>query len=151
MKFAAFLKPLIDLMQKKFSIVMADDDIDDQDIMKQAFNDSKVLVTVNAVYDGVQLMDYLLKEGKYADKSIERPDLILLDLNMPLMDGFEALRQIKSHDHLKNIPVYVVTTSKSNFDITKTVELGAKGFYHKGASSKDIYRIVQEVCFECFS
>jgi len=136
-------------MQKKFSIVMADDDLDDQLLIKKAFENSKVQVTVHPVYDGIQLLDFLYR--RYQFKHItEFPDLILLDLNMPLMDGFEALRRIKGDPATAHIPVYVVTTSKTKEDKAKATELGAAGFYSKGASSKDIEKIVREVCLECF-
>jgi CheY-like chemotaxis protein len=128
---------------------MADDDLDDQDLVKRAFENSKVQVTVHPVYDGIQLLDFLYR--RYQFKHItEFPDLILLDLNMPLMDGFEALRRIKGDPATAHIPVYVVTTSRTKEDKQTATELGAAGFYTKGASSKDIQKIVREVCFECF-
>jgi two-component system response regulator len=138
-------------MKKKFKIVMADDDLDDQELMKEALKDSKVEVQVQAVYNGLQLMDYLLKREAYRNLDYDLPDLILLDLNMPLMDGFEVLKQIRQNESLKNIAVYVITTSRSMADKRQAIELGTNGFYSKGASSKDIKRIVQEVCMECFS
>jgi CheY-like chemotaxis protein len=136
-------------MRRKFSIVMADDDLDDQYLVKRAFEKSHVLVTVHPVYDGIQLLDFLYR--RYQFKHItDFPDLILLDLNMPLMDGFEALRRIKSDPGTAHIPVYVVTTSRTEDDKKRAIELGAAGFYTKGASSKEIERIVKEVCLECF-
>src|SRR5580765_6606010 len=130
-------------------IVMADDDLDDQDLVKSAFAQSNVNVTVYPVYDGIQLLDFLYR--RYQFKHIKQfPDLILLDLNMPLMDGFEALRRIKGDPATAHIPVYVVTTSRTKEDKEMASKLGAAGFYTKGASSKDIQKIVKEVCFECF-
>lgn len=137
-------------MEKKFTIVMADDDLDDQELMKEAFKDSKVQVVVHSVYNGLHLMDYLLRREAYKNSAYPLPDVILLDLNMPLMDGFDVLNKIKTIPDLKSIPVYVISTSRSASDRKKVLELGASGFYSKGASSKDIRRIVQEVCLECF-
>jgi len=136
-------------MREKFIIVLADDDLDDQELMKRGLKDCKVKVEINAVYNGLQLMDYLLKREAYKNIS-ESPDLILLDLNMPLMDGFDVLKEIKKTPALKKIPVYVTTTSRSKEDKEEALKLGAAGFYSKGSSSKDIRRIMQEICQECF-
>ncbi len=135
---------------KNFTILFADDDLDDQQLVSRAFASSKVPVTVVSVGDGIQLLDYLYR--RYSFRHVTKaPDLILLDLNMPLMDGLEALRIIKSNPQLKDIPVYIVTTSKQEADKKIAIELGARGFYSKGASSKEIERIVKEVCLECFT
>jgi CheY-like chemotaxis protein len=136
-------------MREKFTIVMADDDLDDQELMRRGMKDCKVKVELNAVYNGLQLMDYLLKREAYKNiKGI--PDLVLLDLNMPLMDGFDVLKEIRKHQVLKSIPIYVITTSRSKSDREKALALGANGFYSKGSSSKDILRIMREICKECF-
>ena len=95
-------------------------------------------------------MDLLLQRNKY-NKYDDIPDLILLDLNMPLMDGFEALKQIKSTPKLKDIPVYIISTSRSEKDKEMALKLGATGFYHKGASSQDIHKIMKLVCADCFT
>jgi CheY-like chemotaxis protein len=94
-------------------------------------------------------MDYLLAREAYRNIT-ELPDLILLDLNMPLMDGFEVLKELRGNARLAGIPVYVITTSRSADQRKKALAMGATGFYSKGASSKDIRRIMQEVCQECF-
>src|SRR4051812_5230117 len=137
-------------MKKTFTIVMADDDLDDQFLIKTALKDAKVPVFLYPVYDGIQLLDFLLK--RYQFKNVpHKPDIIFLDLNMPLMDGFEALKQIKKNPELKDVPVYILTTSRAEEDKRQALELGATGFYTKGASSKEINRIVKEVCLECFT
>lgn len=136
-------------MKKQFIIVVADDDIDDHELIKHGLWDCKAEVKIVPVYDGIRLMDYLLKKHAYRF-SKEMPDLILLDLNMPLMDGFAVLEEIKMHPWLNDIPIYVITTSKSEDDKVKALKLGARGFYSKGSSSKDIRRIVREICNDCF-
>jgi len=135
---------------KNFTILFADDDLDDQELVSRAFASSKVPVTVVSVGDGIQLLDYLYRRYNFRHVA-KTPDLILLDLNMPLMDGFEALKIIKSNPQLKDIPVYIVTTSRQESDKKIAAELGARGFYSKGSSSKQIQRIVKEVCLECFT
>ena len=136
-------------MREKFIIVVADDDLDDQQIIKDGLRDCKVNIQINSVYNGLQLMDYLLCREAYRNMR-ETPDLILLDLNMPLMDGFDVLKEIRAYPKLKKIPLYVITTSRSTEHRKKALELGANGFYSKGSSSKDIRRIMQEICRECF-
>jgi two-component system chemotaxis sensor kinase CheA len=69
---------------------------------------------------------------------------------MPLMDGFETLKEVRKQSHLNTTPLYVITTSRSKDDKAKALELGATGFYSKGSSSKDIRKIMQKICFECF-
>src|SRR4051812_27195444 len=109
-------------MREKFTIVIADDDLDDQEMMKRGLKDCKVKVEINAVYNGLQLMDFLLKREAY--RNIKgNPDLILIDLNMPLMDGFDVLKEIKRHAQLQKIPLYVITTSRSKEDRDRALEL----------------------------
>jgi CheY-like chemotaxis protein len=136
-------------MKAVFRIVLADDDLDDQELMVQGLKDCRLKVEISAVYNGLQLMDYLLRRQAYKNNN-EAPDLILLDLNMPLMDGFEVLKEIKKNEALNKIPVYVITTSKNKAHREEALNLGANGFYSKGSSSKDIRRIMTEICAECF-
>ncbi len=136
-------------MREKFTIVVADDDLDDQDLIKSGLKECRVSVQVVPVYDGIKLMDYLLKRHSFKNNE-DQPDLILLDLNMPLMDGFQVLREIRNYVSLRTIPIYVITTSRSEQDKQKALELGATGFYSKGASSGDIVKIMREICQECF-
>jgi CheY-like chemotaxis protein len=138
-------------MSKIFRIVVADDDVDDQELVQQAFSGSKAEFSITKVFDGIQLMDYLRKTGQYRANTEPLPNLILLDLNMPLMDGFHALQIIRKTPQLRDIPVYVITTSRAKSDKERALQIGASGFYHKGASSKDLKRIVKEVCMDCFS
>jgi CheY-like chemotaxis protein len=136
-------------MREKFLIVLVDDDVDDQELMRRGLKDCKVLVEIVALNNGLQLMDYLLRRESYKNtKGV--PDLILLDLNMPLMDGFATLKELRKYKHLRSIPLYVITTSRSKDDKTKALELGATGFYSKGSSSRDVKKIMQEICSECF-
>src|SRR5690348_10006727 len=90
-------------------ILMADDDDDDFVLTEKALKESKLLNTLIRVHDGEELLDYLNKRGDFETKPTPRPGVILLDLNMPRKDGREALREIKSDDKLKDIPVVVFT------------------------------------------
>jgi CheY-like chemotaxis protein len=87
------------------------------------------------VEDGEQLLDYLLRRGRWADPAQSpRPGLVLLDLNMPRMDGREALARIKAHPALRRIPVVVLTTSRAQADVLRSYDLGANSFITKPRS-----------------
>ncbi len=113
-------------------ILMADDDDDDRLLARDALSEGKVDGNLRFVENGEELMDYLCRRGKYQQASIApRPGLILLDLNMPLKDGREALKEIKSDPDLKRIPVVVLTTSQADTDVSQVYELGANSFISK--------------------
>jgi CheY-like chemotaxis protein len=111
---------------------MADDDADDRLLAKDALAESRLANDLHQVADGQELMDYLHHEGKYDDHSTSpRPGVILLDLNMPRKDGFEALAEIRSDPDLRQIPVVILTTSKAEEDIYRGYDLGANSFVTK--------------------
>ena len=116
-------------------ILIAEDDEDDRMFTKEAFDESLINHEIRFVDDGIQLLDYLKRRNKYANSATSpRPSIILLDLNMPKMDGREALREIKSDPKLRTIPVIILTTSKSEQDILKTYDLGVNCFITKPVS-----------------
>ncbi len=126
------------------TILMAEDDADDRLMTKEAFEESRLSNDLRFVYDGVELMDYLLRRGAYSDPSTSpRPGLILLDLNMPKMDGREALQAIKSDPDLKNIRVVVLTTSKAEEDIFRTYDLGAASYITKPVTFTALAEVVR--------
>ena len=136
-------------MRTKFTILVADDDLDDQELLRSAFAQSKVNIEIVPVYDGVQVMDYLWQRHAFRHVT-SLPDLLLLDLNMPLMDGFQTIKEIKRFPHLRTLPIYVITTSRAPEHMSKALNLGASGFYSKGSKAKDILEIMRKVCRECF-
>jgi len=118
--------------QKGIPILMADDDEDDCLLVKDAFNENRIMNELYFVSDGIALMDYLLHRGRYrSEESAPRPGLILLDLNMPRKDGREALREIKDNPDLRSIPVVILTTSKEEQDVFRTYDLGGSSFITK--------------------
>ena len=118
--------------KKTLIILMADDDEDDRLLTHEALIESRVLNELHFAEDGVQLMGYLRGEGVYADREkYPLPGLILLDLNMPKMDGREALAEIKKDPVLKRIPVVILTTSKAEEDMLKGYDLGAASYITK--------------------
>jgi CheY-like chemotaxis protein len=113
-------------------ILMADDDDDDRLLARDAVAEAGLDGDLRFVQNGEELLDYLYRRGKYKDpSSAPRPGLILLDLNMPLKDGREALREIRADPELRRIPVVVLTTSKADTDIGAIYELGANSFISK--------------------
>ncbi|UTA48504.1 response regulator [Simiduia sp. 21SJ11W-1] len=117
---------------KSISILLADDDKDDQLLTRDALEESLVRSTLDIVDDGVELLEYLKAEGRFAGRDAnERPDLILLDLNMPRMDGRQALAAIKADPDLRRIPVVILTTSKAEEDMLKSYDLGAASYLSK--------------------
>lgn len=111
---------------------MADDDEDDRLLTQDALAESRVLNELHFVEDGVELLEYLERKGKFEQKDTSpRPGLILLDLNMPRMDGREALQAIKANPCLKGIPVVILTTSKQEEDMVKGYDLGAASYITK--------------------
>lgn len=130
---------------------MADDDDDDYLLTKKALAESRLLNDLKRVKDGEELMDYLHRRGDYAAENAPRPGVILLDLNMPRKDGREALREIKSDESLRNIPVVVFTTSKAEEDIYKTYQLGVNSFITKPVTFDnltDVMRTLGNYWFE---
>lgn len=124
-------------------ILMADDDDDDFVLTQKALKESKLLNTLIRVKDGEELLDYLQKQGEYAEYETVRPGVILLDLNMPRKDGREALKEIKSNDDLKDIPVVVFTTSKAEEDIYKSYQLGVNSFITKPVTFENLIAVMQ--------
>jgi CheY-like chemotaxis protein len=117
---------------RAITILLADDDEDDRLMTRDALRDARLHNDLRFVIDGVDLMDYLHRRGRHADpQDSPRPGLILLDLNMPRMDGREALRAIKQDTDLRSIPVVVLTTSKAEEDIVRTYDLGVNSFITK--------------------
>ena len=114
------------------TILLADDDEDDRLMTRDALRDARLHNDLRFVIDGVDLMDYLHRRGRHAaPSSSPRPGLILLDLNMPRMDGREALEKIKSEPEFRSIPVIILTTSKAEEDIIRTYDLGVNSFITK--------------------
>lgn len=115
------------------TILVCDDDEDDRTLTQHALEDAHVSNTVRFVEDGEQLLDYLYQRGAYAGETgkAPRPGLILLDLNMPRMDGREALKQIKGDPTLNDIPIVVLSTSSFDQDIIRSYQLGVNSFITK--------------------
>ncbi|MFL9812768.1 response regulator [Stutzerimonas sp. VN223-3] len=125
-------------------ILVADDDPDDCLLAREAFNECGITNPVHFVHNGQELMDYLRQCPPYTDsKQYPLPGLILLDLNMPLKDGREALMEIKSDERLRTIPVVVLTTSSASDDIVDSYRIGGNSFVTKPPSFKGLIDVVK--------
>lgn len=115
------------------TILICDDDEDDRMLTQQALQDAHISNNIRFVEDGEQLLDYLYQRGEYSGETgkAPRPGLILLDLNMPKMDGREALKVIKGDKTLHDIPVVVLSTSGFDQDIVRSYQLGVNSFITK--------------------
>lgn len=129
-----------------FVILMADDDLEDQFLVKEAFEEVYLRNPLEFVNDGVELLEYLRREGKYSSlKGAPLPGLVLLDLNMPRMDGREALQEIKRDEALQKIPIIVLTTSKADEDIIKSYNLGANSYIVKPVTLDSLMKVARSV------
>ena len=118
--------------KRPLNIMVAENDEDDRALVKFAFAECKLPNSIHFVEDGEQLLDYLNHRSPYEDPANStRPDLILLDLDMPRMNGHEALKEIKGDPKLRSIPVVIFTTSKATQDINSTYNMGANSFIVK--------------------
>ena len=129
---------------KSITILMADDDPDDRQLTREAFEENHLANDLRFVEDGEELLDYLNRRGKYAaEGAAPVPGLILLDLNMPRKDGREALREIKADPRLKNIRVVILTTSKAEEDVIRSYDLSAASYITKPVTFERLVEVVQ--------
>jgi two-component system response regulator len=128
---------------KPISILMAEDDIEDQMLVREAFMEARLANDLAIVSDGEQLLDYLHKRGEYTECT--RPHIILLDLNMPRKNGREALAEIKSDPLLKQIPIIVLTSSSADEDIVAAYDLGVSSYILKPVTFENLVDLVKEL------
>ena len=128
---------------KPVTILVADDDPDDRKLTQEAFYESKLANDLRFVEDGVEVFDYLNRRGKFADPATSPwPSLMLLDLNMPRMDGREVLVELKKNPRYSGIRVIVMTTSKSEADINKAYLLNAASYITKPVTFDSLVNVV---------
>jgi CheY-like chemotaxis protein len=126
------------------TILMADDDADDRRLTRDALEESRLANDLRFVENGEELLDYLRNKGKFSDPEFApRPGLILLDLNMPRMDGRTALKEMKADPDLRQIPVTVLTTSKADEDIFRSYDLGVNSYIVKPVTFEALVDILQ--------
>ena len=124
-------------------VLLVEDSPGDVRLTKEAFRDANRAIHVNVAADGVEAMDFLKRRGTHRDAP--RPDLILLDLNLPKMDGREVLAHIKGDEDLKTIPTVVLTTSEAEADILKSYQLRANAFLTKPVQLDEFESLVKSI------
>ena len=124
-------------------ILLAEDNPGDVRLTKEALNDGKIANELYVVGDGIQALNFLRRKGEYSDAPT--PDLILMDLNMPRMDGREALAEIKSDDALKVIPIVILTSSAADQDILSAYNLHANCYITKPVDLEQFMDVVQKI------
>jgi two-component system response regulator len=125
------------------SVLLVEDDPGDVLLIREAFADRKVGNVLSIVSDGVEAMQFIRGEGEYAGR--ERPDLVLLDLNLPRKSGAEVLEEIKGDPELTTIPVVVLTTSRAEADVLRSYELHANAYITKPVDFDRFGEIVQQI------
>ncbi len=131
------------MVTKPIEVLLVEDDPCDVELTEECMKDAKVLVSLNVVDDGVKALAYLRKQGRYA--AAKRPDLILLDLNLPKKDGREVLSEVKNDENLKSIPVVILTTSSTDEDVLNTYGLGANSYITKPAGFDQFVKVVKSI------
>jgi len=124
-------------------ILMVEDNPGDVRLTQEALRDAKVLNRIQVAVDGVEAMALLRRQGQYADAS--RPDLILLDLNLPKKSGREVLEEIKQDENLKHIPVVILTTSQAEQYVLASYRLRANAFVTKPVDLEQFLRVVKSI------
>jgi CheY-like chemotaxis protein len=128
---------------KPINILLVEDNPGDADLAREALENSKMNNNLQVVDDGEKAMAFLRREGAYTD--VPRPDLILLDLNLPKKDGRQVLAEIKSDGSLKRIPVVILTTSRAEEDVLKTYDLHANCFITKPIDLNQFLHVVRSI------
>ncbi len=124
-------------------ILLVEDNPGDERLTREALKEGKVYSNLHWVKDGVEAMEFLRRNGKYKD--VPRPDIILLDLNLPKKDGREVLQDIKNDAELRRIPVVVLTTSKAEEDVLRTYELHANCYVTKPVDLEKFIVVVKSI------
>ena len=124
-------------------VLLVEDNPGDVRLMVEAFRDANRSIRLHVAYDGVEAIAFLRREGAHADAP--RPDFILLDLNLPRMDGREVLAHIKKDDSLRTIPTVILTTSEADADILKSYELNANAYLKKPVTLEAFESLVKSI------
>ncbi len=133
-------------MDKLAHILLVEDNRMDVELTLDAFHEARLLNTIHVASDGQAALDYLFGRGQYADRqAFPMPNLVLLDLKLPGVDGFEVLRQIKSTPVLKRLPVVILTSSREEGDRALSYDQGANSYLVKPVSFDGFLGVVREI------
>jgi CheY-like chemotaxis protein len=129
-------------------IVIADDNIEDHRLITRAVKECNLNHIVTSVYNGHQLLNLLLKQGFYKSETLRMPDLIILDLKMPILDGFGVLEEIRKYPELEKIPIYTLSDSQFQDDKERAVALGSSHHYPKPFGFEKLRDLMGTICSE---
>ena len=135
--------PELSLSTKKITILLVEDNPADRRLTHEVFKDTAICNEVYTVNDGEAAMDYLFKRGEFT--SAPKPNLVLLDLNLPKKNGLEVLSEMKGNISLRSIPVIVLTTSKADEDIARSYDLHANAFISKPVNLDDFIQVIESL------
>jgi CheY-like chemotaxis protein len=142
------------MMQSEASalrILIADDDTDDHYFITEAIRQEHKNALISSVYNGQELIDYLLKRGSHTSSADPMPHFVLLDINMPKINGLEALKELRKHSLTSDIKFFVLSTSQSSEDIRHSFALNVEGFYTKPNTMPRLKLIVQQIIWRFLS
>ncbi|MBA3857448.1 MAG: hypothetical protein C0507_11120 [Cyanobacteria bacterium PR.3.49] len=130
-------------MAERIKILLVEDSRADARLIVEVFKDEKIAVDIEVVRDGEEAMDFLNKNGRFSESA--RPDLILLDLNLPKKDGREVLAEVKRNPDLSSIPIIILTTSQSEEDVVKSYRLHASCYVTKPLELEQFERVIRSL------
>jgi len=130
------------MTNRTVEILLVEDNEDDMVIIQEVFTDMKLATIVNTVRDGEEALTYLRRKGKY--KEARMPDLVLLDINMPKMNGFEVLEAMKKDPRLQSLPVIMLTTSHREEDVVRSYAKGACSYIHKLVGLDEFKQLIKQ-------
>ena len=125
------------------AVLLAEDSPADAEMALDALRDAHLANPIVHVEDGIEVMDYLLRRGRFADRPEGLPAVLLLDIKMPRMDGLEVLREVRAHDELKTLPVVVLTSSREETDLAISWNLGVNAYVVKPVDSEQFFNAVK--------
>ncbi len=137
-------------MREGMIIVMADENLKDHDLVKKATRDCNINHVFTSVYNGSQLTDLLLKRSVYKTDAEVFPDLVIMDISLPVINGFEILELREHYPQLTRIPFYILTATNSEESRLKALQLGAAGYFTKPLHFDELQTIVKGICKENF-
>ena len=125
------------------TILLAEDNAADAEMAVDALREANLANPIVRVEDGVETMDYLLRRGAFADRPEGLPAVLLLDIKMPRMDGLEVLRQVRSHEQLKKLPVVILSSSREESDLARSWDLGVNAYVVKPVDVDQFFQAVK--------
>ncbi|MBI4423540.1 MAG: response regulator [Elusimicrobia bacterium] len=131
------------MTERAIVVLLVEDDAADVELTREAMKEGKLFVDLKVVEDGIEALQYLRREGPYADA--EAPDLVLLDLNLPRKDGRAVLAELRADEALKHLPVVVLTTSDSATDILRSYKLGCNCYITKPVGFQQFIEVVRTI------